>query len=135
MSSKYHIAEIKVLPSAVNASEKNCKGPTIRVGIVARSLAVATSQSLMSPAARFPDSSLSTPPPPHAEARVLPSGENPTQVIEFLCAGRVRARSFPVLTSQRITELGVISMIPPPVPIARVLPSGEKASEKATTPL
>src|ERR1700693_5168479 len=92
--------------------------------MVARSLAVATSHSLITPGL----TSLTV---PLTEARVLPSEANRTHVIEFACAGRVRARSFPVVTSQKITELGVTSMRPPPLPVAGVLPSGEKARDHA----
>src|SRR6266480_2993274 len=93
--------------------------------MAARSFPVSTSHNLIWPGSNC--SCLKF--PPLAEARVLPSGAKPTHVMEFGCPERV-ARLVPVATSQRITELGVISMTPPPAPVARVFPSGEKARDQ-----
>ncbi len=101
-----------------------------RKGMKARSLPSAMSHSLSWPGKSFSGSSYV---PPLAEAKVFPSGENPTHVIEFVCPDR-EARSLPVATSQRMMELGVTSIGPPPDPIARVFPSGENARDQGKRP-
>jgi len=75
---------------------------------VARSLPVATSQSLMV---------LSSPP----DARVLPSALNATDMTAWVCPWSV-ARRLPVATSQSMTVLS-------PLAEARVFPSGLNATQ------